>query len=186
MSVGEVLLVVALVAVMAVVAALAVLVARLSRVVTQVGADLQEQRQERDRQRTSAVGVEVAEPGASYEDSSDDSVETTPDRPRQWSQQARPAESARARGGDAADDVRIITAIDHEGNADDPSMIRVASVAFAGPLLKAAALSYGVRHALAEDQRMRVGFAVRRELKRQRKLRRRRRSQQAASTRWRS
>jgi hypothetical protein len=47
-------------------------------------------------------------------------------------------------------------------------------VTFAGPLIKAAALSHGLQHALREESRMRIGYAVRRELKRQRKLRRRR------------
>lgn len=54
----------------------------------------------------------------------------------------------------------------------DPSVTRVASVTLAGPLIKVAAFSHGVRRALAEESRMRVAHAFRRELRRQRRMRR--------------
>jgi hypothetical protein len=56
----------------------------------------------------------------------------------------------------------------------DLRVSRVASVTLAGPLIKVAAFSHGVRRALAEETRMRVAHAFRKELRRQRKLRRRR------------
>jgi hypothetical protein len=70
--------------------------------------------------------------------------------------------------------VALITAMASDP-ADEtaPSVTRVVSVTFAGPLIKLAALSHGLQHALREESRMRIGYAVRRELKRQRKLRRR-------------
>jgi hypothetical protein len=71
--------------------------------------------------------------------------------------------------------VPLITAMTPEAAAAvEPGVTRVVSVTLAGPLIKVAALSHGVRHALREESRMRIGYAVRRELKRQRKLRRRR------------
>jgi hypothetical protein len=77
--------------------------------------------------------------------------------------------------------VALITAMASE-SADEtpPSVTRVVSVTFAGPLIKVAALSHGLQHALREESRMRIGYAVRRELKRQRKLRRRQPSGRAA------
>ena len=60
-----------------------------------------------------------------------------------------------------------------DDRTDEPAVSRVVSVTLAGPLIKVAALSHGVRRALDEESRMRIGYAVRRELKRQRKLRRR-------------
>jgi hypothetical protein len=56
----------------------------------------------------------------------------------------------------------------------DPSASRVASVTLAGPLIKVASFSHGVRRALAEESRMRVAYAFRKELRRQRKVRRKR------------
>jgi hypothetical protein len=56
----------------------------------------------------------------------------------------------------------------------DLSVSRVASVTLAGPLIKVAAFSHGVRRALAEESRMRVAYAFRKELRRQRKVRRKR------------
>jgi hypothetical protein len=78
--------------------------------------------------------------------------------------------------------VALITAMASEP-ADEtaPSVTRVVSVTFAGPLIKVAALSHGLQHALREESRMRIGYAFRRELKRQRKLRRRQQSGRAAS-----
>jgi hypothetical protein len=75
-----------------------------------------------------------------------------------------------------ADPVAVITRVP---DSVDPelSTSRVASVTLAGPLLKAAAFSYGLRHALHEEQRMRISYAMRKELRRQRKLRRHRRAQ---------
>ncbi len=68
---------------------------------------------------------------------------------------------------------------------DDLTTARIASVTLGRPLIKVAALSHGVRHALDEEQRMRISYAVRKELRRQRKIRRRRRAEQAPSKGWR-
>ena len=51
---------------------------------------------------------------------------------------------------------------------------RVPSVTLSGPLIKVAAFSHGVRRALDEESRMRVAYAFRKELRRQRKVRRKR------------
>ena len=70
------------------------------------------------------------------------------------------------------------------GVDDDLSTARIASVTLGGPLIKVAAFGHGVRHALDEEQRMRISYAVRKELRRQRKIRRRRRVDQAPSRGW--
>lgn len=62
---------------------------------------------------------------------------------------------------------------------------RIASITLGRPLIKAAALSHGVRRALSDEHRFRIRYEMRRELRRQRKLRRRRRSGQAPSMGWR-
>ncbi|MFY9916558.1 MAG: hypothetical protein WAK18_17930, partial [Nocardioidaceae bacterium] len=81
--------------------------------------------------------------------------------------------------------VPLITDISHRrADADDLTTARIASVTLGGPLIKVAAFSHGVRRALDEEQRMRISYAVRKELRRQRKLRRRRRSEQAPSKGW--
>jgi hypothetical protein len=97
-----------------------------------------------------------------------------------------PLEPDRSSGAARSRDVHqrpiaLITAMASEP-ADEitPSVTRVVSVTFAGPLIKVAALSHGLQHALREESRMRIGYAVRRELKRQRKLRRRQPSGRAA------
>jgi hypothetical protein len=78
--------------------------------------------------------------------------------------------------------VALITAMaSRPSDETAPSVTRVVSVTFAGPLIKVAALSHGLQHALREESRMRIGYAVRRELKRQRKLRRRQPSGRAAA-----
>ena len=71
--------------------------------------------------------------------------------------------------------VPIITRLsdDSPTDATDLSTARIASVTLGPPLIKVAAFTYGVRRALREEQRMRVSYAVRKELRRQRKLRRR-------------
>lgn len=56
----------------------------------------------------------------------------------------------------------------------DPSVSRIASVTLSGSLIKVAAFSSGVRRALGEESRMRVSYAFRRELRRQRRVRRKR------------
>jgi hypothetical protein len=84
------------------------------------------------------------------------------------------------------EDVTVITDISSLLPADrDPLTTgRIASVTLGGPLLKVAAFSHGVRRALDEEQRMRISYAVRKELKRQRKMRRRRRAEGAPSKGW--
>jgi hypothetical protein len=94
---------------------------------------------------------------------------------------------------DAEQDVTVITDISARlrgvsdpasGVEDDLSTARLASVTLGGPLIKVAAFGHGVRHALDEEQRMRISYAVRKELRRQRKMRRRRRVDQAPSRGW--
>ncbi len=86
---------------------------------------------------------------------------------------------------EAAAAVPLITDISHQrDDADDLTTARIASVTMGRPLIKVAAFSHGVRRALDEEQRMRISYAVRKELRRQRKLRRRRRNEQAPSKGW--
>jgi hypothetical protein len=88
---------------------------------------------------------------------------------------------------DISDRLRGINGGNHDGidgGEADLSTARIASVTLGGPLIKVAAFSHGVRHALDEEQRMRISYAVRKELRRQRKMRRRRRGDQAPSKRW--
>lgn len=75
--------------------------------------------------------------------------------------------------GEAASDPREV----------DWNVARVASVTLAEPLVKVAAFTHGVRHALNEEQRMRVSATFRRELRRQHKLRRRQRVSRARAVR---
>ncbi len=79
--------------------------------------------------------------------------------------------------------VPVITGLtkDQPAVGAEPSAARIASVTLGPPLIKIAAFSYGVRRALSEEQRMRVSYAVRKELRRQHKLRRRRRRSAMAS-----
>jgi hypothetical protein len=63
----------------------------------------------------------------------------------------------------------------------DPTVSRVVSVTLAGPLIKVAAFSHGVQRALREESRMRIAYAFRRELKQQRRMRRRQSVRRAAS-----
>ncbi len=63
-----------------------------------------------------------------------------------------------------------------EPSDGDVTTARVASVTLAEPLIKAAAFTSGLRRALDEEHRMRFSAAFRRELRRQRKLRRRQRA----------
>jgi hypothetical protein len=75
----------------------------------------------------------------------------------------------------------LITDMSNEGSEPEPTVSRVVSVTLAGPLIKVAALSHGLQRALSEDSRMRITHAFRRELKQQRKLRRRQPVRRAAS-----
>lgn len=79
--------------------------------------------------------------------------------------------------GSTAEPVPLITGLraDTGGDGVEPSAARIASVTLGPTLIKIAAFSHGVRRALGDEQRMRVSYAVRKELRRQRKLRRRRR-----------
>jgi hypothetical protein len=82
-----------------------------------------------------------------------------------------PSAPSRAREGDL---VLTPTPLGPPEVEPDLSVIRVVSVTLAGPLIKVAAFSHGVRRALAEESRMRVAYAFRKELRRQRKMRRKR------------
>jgi hypothetical protein len=74
----------------------------------------------------------------------------------------------------------VITAMPEADDADLTAR-RVVSVTLARPLIKVAALSYGIRRALDDENRFKVRYAMRRELRRQRKMRRRRRAGRAPS-----
>ncbi|MDQ3485019.1 MAG: hypothetical protein M3445_06365 [Actinomycetota bacterium] len=89
-------------------------------------------------------------------------------------------------GHERDEDVRVITNLDDHPDPDrDLTTARIASVTLGGPLIKVAALSHGVRRALREEHRMRIAYVVRKELRRQRKVRRRGRADGAASEGWR-
>jgi hypothetical protein len=77
--------------------------------------------------------------------------------------------------------VAVITAINDDGADLEITRARVASVTLARPLIKVAALSFGFRHALRDEQRFRIRYAMRQELRRQAKMRRRRRARKAPS-----
>ncbi len=66
-----------------------------------------------------------------------------------------------------------------EPRDSDLTAARLASVTLAEPLIKVAAFTSGVRRALGEEHRIRVSATFRRELRRQRKLRRRQRASRA-------
>lgn len=86
----------------------------------------------------------------------------------------------------AADvDVPVITVMAESPDESDLTVARVASVTLARPLIRVAALSYGLRRALGDERRFRIRYAMRQEFRRQRKIRRRRRSGWAPSNRWR-
>lgn len=78
-----------------------------------------------------------------------------------------------------AEHVPVITAITDPVDDVDLTARRVASVTLARPLIKVAALGFGVRQALDDEHRLRVRLTMKRELKRQRKMRRRRRAGRA-------
>jgi hypothetical protein len=87
----------------------------------------------------------------------------------------------------AEPEVPVITAIverDQFAELDLP-ITRIASITLARPLIKVVALAYGLRRALDDEHRFRVRYAMRQEFRRQRKMRRRRRSGWAPSYRWR-
>lgn len=73
------------------------------------------------------------------------------------------------------DDATVLTPVPMGRTELEPDLraARVASVALAGPLVKLAAFSHGVRRALDEETRIRAAHAFRKELRRQRRLRRR-------------
>jgi hypothetical protein len=85
----------------------------------------------------------------------------------------------------AAADVAVITALPDADDNVDVTARRVVSVTLVRPMIKIAALSYGIRHALDDEVRFKVRYAMRREYRRQRKMRRRRRAGRAASMGWR-
>lgn len=74
--------------------------------------------------------------------------------------------------GPSAESVPVITDFrdDRREEPPAPSLVRVVSVVLAGPMVKVAAFSHGVRRALDDESRMRVAYAFRKELKRQRKI----------------
>ena len=97
---------------------------------------------------------------------------------------SRDTHNTREGGADDTHPVPLITGIGEPSGEDELTTARIASVTLGGPLIKVAAFSHGVRRALDEEQRMRISYAVRKELRRQRKLRRRRRADQAPSKGW--
>lgn len=96
-----------------------------------------------------------------------------------------PADQPVSRQRDEHDaDVSVITHLDDDPDRD-LTTARLASVTLGGPLIKVAALSHGVRRALREEHRMRILYVVRKEMRRQRKIRRRGRAERAPSEGWR-
>jgi hypothetical protein len=91
---------------------------------------------------------------------------STPDSPA-----VSPVVSQPPHGGDLVVTPTLLGPLEAE---PDLRMSRIGSVTLAGPLIKVAALSSGLRRALSEDARMRASHAFRKELRRQRKQRRKR------------
>jgi hypothetical protein len=71
-----------------------------------------------------------------------------------------------------ADVAPVYSLPDTRTDVDLVPTARVASVTLGGPMIKVAAFSYGVRHALREEHRVRMAYLMRKELRRQLKLRR--------------
>lgn len=95
---------------------------------------------------------------------------------------AEPTTLERVSVAETADEPPVlITDMADERSDTDPTVSRVVSVTLAGPLIKVAAFSHGVQRALREESRMRIAYAFRRELKQQRRLRRRQSVRRAAS-----
>jgi hypothetical protein len=103
-------------------------------------------------------------------------------------QRASPAGESTSGSRDGAESPEAVVSITDVSSQprDDFNVSRVASVTLARPLLKAAALSYGLRRALDTDSRLRIAHAMRKELKQQQKLRRRRAAHRAPSQEWKS
>ncbi len=95
-----------------------------------------------------------------------------------------PADQPALHQGEHDADVSVITHLDDDPDRD-LTTARLASVTLGGPLIKVAALSHGVRRALREEHRMRILYVVRKEMRRQRKIRRRGRAERAPSQGWR-
>lgn len=76
--------------------------------------------------------------------------------------------------GPAVDSVPVITGVGESqlSQPGDPAAASVVSLVAADPMIKLAAFTYGVRRALGEEQRMRVVYAFRKELKRRRRMQR--------------
>lgn len=83
--------------------------------------------------------------------------------------------------------VPVITHLDDHRYADglDVTRAMVASVTLARPLIKVAAFSHGLLRALDDEQRMRIRWAMRKEFRSQRRMRRRRRAGRGPSEGWR-
>lgn len=90
-----------------------------------------------------------------------------------------------ATAGPPPERVAVITDLAAEPAGVEPGAARIVSVTVGVPLIKVMAFSAGVRRALSEEHRMRVAHAVRKELRHQRKMRRRRRAGRAPSPGWR-
>jgi hypothetical protein len=91
-----------------------------------------------------------------------------------------------AEPGVSDEDVPVITDLPDADDDLDITARRVASVTFARPLIKVAALSYGLRRALDDENRFKIRYAMRQEFRRQGKMRRRRRAGRAPSMGWRA
>ncbi|MGI8702837.1 MAG: hypothetical protein ACR2JU_16835 [Nocardioidaceae bacterium] len=126
-----------------VLAVLAVLVATLLSRVRRLDAELERLRAAAPPQRQAAVGQPTAEPAAVGRQPNDDAV-------------------------------AVITGVraDRQPDLPEPSLGRVVSATMAEPMIRVAALSHGLRRALDEESRMRIAFAFRKELRRQRRLQR--------------
>jgi hypothetical protein len=82
--------------------------------------------------------------------------------------------------GEAPVDVQPVTITDLGRPAVSPAAVR--RVALSAPLIKLAALSYGLRRAFSEDTRTLAAVTARRELKRQRRRRGRARKPESTPT----
>jgi hypothetical protein len=155
------------------------MVVRLQRQIDQLGSLVSDLRVDVVRETASSTTDEVVLPSPPAPERGpdpDDGVELpTPI--------AEPAARAESSAEEPADQVSVITRMPE--TEDDLTTVRIASVTLGPPLIKVAAFSHGIRRALDEEQRMRISYAIRKELRRQRKMRRRRRSQHAPSEGWR-
>ena len=166
MTLSQILIAVSAVGIVVLIVVVARLTSQLAQLSRRVG-DLQ--RAPQPTPPLPSMPTSAVEPVAASEDQA---VQSSPERPTVQ------------RGAERDEDVSVITRLDVDPG-DDPTTARIASVTLGGPLIKVAAFSHGVRRALREEHRMRIAYVMRKEMRRQRKIRRRRRSEPTPSQGWR-